>query len=90
MTPEDPVPWIEDAVRGRMTRLERTGQGNYRGTWLIDVEHEQGEPLELVLRMDTGEGPLSGSELCLAREAVLYRELADTEVRIPRLIGATE
>ena len=90
MTPEDLVPWIEETVRGRVTRLERTGRGHSRATWLIDVEHEQGEPLELVLRMDTGDGPLSGSELCLAREAVLYRELADTEVRIPRLVGATE
>jgi aminoglycoside phosphotransferase (APT) family kinase protein len=54
------------------------------------VEQEHGESLELVLRMDTGDGPLSGSELCLAREGVLYRELADTEVRIPRLIGATD
>lgn len=90
MTPEDLVPWIEDTARGRVTRFERTGRGHSRGTWLVDVEHEPGELLELVLRMDTGDGPLSGSELCLAREAVLYRELAETEVRIPRLIGATE
>lgn len=88
MTPEDLVPWIEGTARGRVSRLERTGRGHSRGTWLVVVEHEQGESLELVLRMDTGDGPLSGSELCLAREAVLYRELADTEVRIPRLIGA--
>ena len=89
MTPEDFVPWIEDTVRGRVTRLERMGRGQSRGTWLVGLDRDQGEPRELVLRVDTGDGPLSGSELCLAREAVLYRALADTTVRIPRLIGAT-
>jgi len=81
--------WIEAETGGRVTRFERTATGASRGIWLVDVERGGDPPAELVLRRDTGDGPLSGTELDLAREAVVYRALADTPVRIPRLLACS-
>jgi hypothetical protein len=53
-------------------------------------------PRDVVARADYGDGPLSGTELTLTREAVVYRALdglrtgADTDVRTPRLLGFDE
>jgi len=43
---------------------------------------------ECVLRVDTGDGPVAGTELSLAREATAYRALRGSAVRIPALIAA--
>src|SRR4249919_3641916 len=40
---------------------------------------------DLVARVDTGDGPMAGTELSLGREAAVYRALAGSGVRIPRL-----
>jgi hypothetical protein len=89
MSHEQFLPWIEEVTRGRVTRCERIFYGQSRGTWLVDVTREDGDCLALVLRQDTGDGPLSGTELTLAREAVVYKALRNTEVRIPKLLEST-
>ena len=75
-------------TRGVVAKVEPVATGASRRTWLVDVERD-GHTLELVLRVDDGDGPLSGSELDLAREAVVYRALQGRGVRIPRLIAAS-
>jgi aminoglycoside phosphotransferase (APT) family kinase protein len=77
---------VESSAGGRIVRAERAGTGASRVTWLVDVERA-GEVIPLVLRCDPGDGPLSGTELTLEREARVYRALAATPVRIPRLLA---
>jgi aminoglycoside phosphotransferase (APT) family kinase protein len=80
--------WIEEVTGGRVTRFDRVEGGSSRGTWLVDVEIG-GASRELVLRRDTGDGPLSGTALSLARESHVYAALSDTGVAIPRLVART-
>lgn len=79
--------FVEQAVGGRVLELRRTATGSSRVTLLVDALDAQGEPLSLVLRHDSGDGPLSGTDLDLAREAVIYRALRERPVRIPRLVA---
>lgn len=82
--------FVAGAVPGRVTRFERSASGRSRVTWLVDVEGPDGRRRELVLRHDSGDGPLSGTEIDLAREARIYRALAPHAVRIPRLVARAE
>jgi aminoglycoside phosphotransferase (APT) family kinase protein len=77
---------VESSAGCRIARVERAGTGASRVTWLIDAERD-GETLQLVLRCDASDGPLSGTELTLEREALVYGALAKTRVRIPRLLA---
>jgi aminoglycoside phosphotransferase (APT) family kinase protein len=79
--------FVEAVTGGRVARLERTAMGSSRVTLLVDVEGGDGERRELVLRHDSGDGPLSGTDIDLAHEAVFYRALASQRVRIPRLLA---
>jgi aminoglycoside phosphotransferase (APT) family kinase protein len=79
--------WVEATAGGEAIRFDRTTAGRSRATWLIDVKQPDGTTVELVLRRDTGDGPLSGTELTLERESHVYRALAGTDVPVPRLIG---
>jgi len=81
--------WIEQVTGGSVTRFDRLDAGSSRGTWLVDVDVD-GEPRELVLRRDTGDGPLSGTELSLARESHVYAALSGTGVAIPALVARTD
>lgn len=81
------VQFVESASGGRVTRAERSQSGASRATWLVDVARD-GATLDLVLRCDTGDGPMSGTELSLAREAAVYGALSKTPVRIPHLVAA--
>jgi len=78
--------FVESAAGARLVRAERKGSGASRVTWLVEVGGA-GERRPLVLRHDSGDGPLSGTELSLEREAGVYAALADTGVRIPRLLA---
>jgi len=73
--------WIESVADRRVRSLERVGYGASRATYIASMEHGD----DLVARVDTGDGPMAGTELSLEREAQIYRALADTPVRIPRL-----
>ncbi|MCZ7526584.1 MAG: phosphotransferase family protein [Acidimicrobiia bacterium] len=79
--------WVEEVSGGTVAGLQRTAQGGSRATWLLDVERPGGERLGLVLRRDSGDGPFTGTELTLEREATVYRALAGTGVAVPRLVA---
>src|SRR5690554_4378216 len=78
--------WLARALGGEVTRWEQLVSGNSRTTWLADVATPGGE-VAAVVRSDAGDGPFSGTELTLGREARLYAALADTGVRLPRLLA---
>jgi aminoglycoside phosphotransferase (APT) family kinase protein len=80
--------WIEKESGGAVERLERIGPGASRATWAVGarVGHET---RAWIARVDTGDGPVSGTELTLRREATVYGALRDTAVRIPRLVGTS-
>ena len=82
--------FVEQSIGGRVLSLERTALGSSRVTLLVDAKDEHGEQRALVLRHDSGDGPLSGTDIDLAHEAVVYRALAEHPVRIPRLIAEAE
>ena len=72
--------WIGREAAQPVRRLDRVGYGASRATFIADLGGD-----DLVARVDTGDGPMAGTELSLHREAVVYRALAGTGVRIPRL-----
>lgn len=80
--------WVRAEMGGAIVGSQRVGSGASRATWLLEIERAGGEPQPLVLRVDTGDGPLSGTVLDLAREAVIYHALCDSPVRAPRLLAA--
>lgn len=83
----DDEQWVTSIVAGRVTRFDKTTAGRSRGTWLVDVEQPDGTLAKLVLRRDTGDGPLSGTELSLQRESRIYEALRGTPVPVPDLLG---
>ena len=80
MNDEEIIEWVTAATGRTLTGVSRVGYGSSRATYLIDSP--QGD---LAARVDTGQGPMAGTELTLDREAEVYRALADTVVRIPKL-----
>lgn len=76
--------WVGNEVGSRVAGAEPLGTGASRATWLVRCEDDS----ERVLRVDTGDGPVAGTELSLAREATAYRALRGARVRIPALIAA--
>ena len=76
--------FVERATGARVERSVRAGTGASRATWLVTLA----DGAERVLRADTGDGPMAGTELTLAREAAVYRALAGGSVPIPRLVAA--
>jgi aminoglycoside phosphotransferase (APT) family kinase protein len=78
--------FVERETGGRVTSARPLGAGSSRRSWLLDLTHG-GAREQLVLRHEA-DGPLRGTELDLAREAVVYRALQGRPVRMPRLRGA--
>lgn len=81
MDQSDVAAWVAATSGRAVEALERVGYGASRATYLVQTT----EPPYLVVRRDTGDGPMAGTELSLAREAEVYRALAATGVRIPHL-----
>ena len=73
--------WVEDETASTVVSSEAIGRGASRRIWAVTLATE----LELVVRVDTGDGPAAGTPLTLAREAVVYHALATTDLPIPRL-----
>lgn len=82
--------FVEQQVGGRVVTLQRTALGSSRVTLLVDVEGADGKRRALVVRHDSGDGPLSGTDIDLAHEAVIYRALAAHPVRIPTLVAEAD
>ncbi|MBM4383005.1 MAG: phosphotransferase family protein [Deltaproteobacteria bacterium] len=83
--PDELRAWIEAELRAPLASTERVGAGASRATWLVRTAQR-----EVVLRLDTGDGPVAGTELSLAREAAAYRALRGARVRIPALIASRD
>jgi aminoglycoside phosphotransferase (APT) family kinase protein len=79
--------FVELQTGGSVAGSEPLGNGASRRSWLVRVTRD-GVGEALVLRCDGEAGSPYGSELDLAREAVVYRALQGRAVRIPRLRGA--
>ena len=78
--------FAEAEIGAPLAHVERVGAGASRVTWLL----RGANGVERVLRVDTGDGPVGGTELSLAREAAAYRALRDSAVRIPALIASRD
>lgn len=81
--------WVVGELGGELTAFERVGSGASRATFLVAIDRG-GDTVEAVLRVDSGDGPTSGTELTLARESAVYRALVETGVRAPRLIACRD
>lgn len=88
-SPHELQAWLTAVLGGRITAWDQLTAGNSRTTWTADVE-TGGETRRVVLRTEAGDGPFSGTELSLRREATLYRAVGETDVPTPKLIAADE
>ncbi|MEN8159502.1 MAG: phosphotransferase family protein [Myxococcota bacterium] len=75
--------FVESTLGARVEASEPLGSGASRATWRLRCS----DGAERVLRADTGDGPMAGTPLTLAREAAVYAALQAHEVPIPRLLG---
>jgi aminoglycoside phosphotransferase (APT) family kinase protein len=71
--------WVAEEV-GPIEATAPIGSGASRQIWRVDTATGP-----WVVRVDTGDGPVAGTALDLAREAVVYAALRDTDLPIPRL-----
>ena len=83
--PADLTSWVESAV-GRVVGAHRIGSGASRLVWAVTVDDGVRER-DVVLRVDTGTGPVAGTPLDLRREATVYAALAGSGLPVPRLLG---
>jgi aminoglycoside phosphotransferase (APT) family kinase protein len=75
--------WAGDLLGGPVTGWSRLVAGNSRTTWAADVGG-----VRMIVRVDDGGGPFSGTPLTLERELTVYRALQGRGVAIPRIYGA--
>ena len=68
--------WVEETAGGRITAMTRPPAGGSRELYFVDVERDDGATVSLVLRCEGG-GSFSGTEIAPAKEAVVYRALAE-------------
>src|SRR4051794_31912941 len=78
--------WVEATAGGHITAMHRPPAGGSRELYFVDVGRDDGTTLSLVLRCESG-GSFSGTEISPAKEAVVYRALAETPVPVPRVLG---
>jgi len=81
--------WVEQVTGGTVTAWDPVGEGASRAAFAVDVATPEGSR-RLLLRHEGGTGPTAGTELTLAREAVVYRALAETGVRIPAFVALSD
>ena len=78
--------WVEATVGGRVVHTSRPPVGGSRELHLVDLVQDDSGVLPLVVRCEGGSS-FAGTEVSLAREAVVYRALEDTEVPVPRVVA---
>jgi aminoglycoside phosphotransferase (APT) family kinase protein len=81
--PEVLRPWVARETGSEVARFERIGAGASRATWLASLVGGG----EVVVRAETGAGPLAQTELSLAREARVYDALGNGPAAIPNLLA---
>jgi aminoglycoside phosphotransferase (APT) family kinase protein len=79
--------WIVLVTGATQLTIERRSAGGSRAGFAVDVVRENDEEEALWLRMDTGYGPLSNTPFTLQREAIVYRALSGSDVRVPQVIA---
>jgi aminoglycoside phosphotransferase (APT) family kinase protein len=87
--PPSLVAWIEATAGGPAVGIQRRHAGGSREGWWVDVRRPTGT-LELFLRRDAGNGPLSGTRYSLEREARTLQALRGSELLIPEVLGINE
>ncbi|MFC4948061.1 hypothetical protein [Pseudonocardia sp. GCM10023141] len=60
--------WVDSVIHGGATRLDRLALGRSRVTYSARTATAG----SYILRVDTGEGPMSDTDLTLRREAAVY------------------
>lgn len=83
------VAWIEATAEGPAIAIQRRHAGGSREGWWVDVRRPTGT-VELFLRRDAGNGPLSGTRYSLEREARTLEALRGAELLIPEVLGINE
>jgi aminoglycoside phosphotransferase (APT) family kinase protein len=90
--PNDPVDdalrtWMHEVTGATGLRVERRSGGASRAGYAVDATLADGSVRELWLRLDTGHGPQSDTMYTVQREGAVYRALADSTVRVARLVA---
>lgn len=75
------VEWVESTLGAPVSRATRPDVGGSRATWFVTAGGT-----DAVLRLEAGSS-FSGTDIDVAREAVVYRALASTAVPVPEVIG---
>ncbi|MGH9273720.1 MAG: phosphotransferase family protein [Acidimicrobiales bacterium] len=73
--------WVQAETASTVVSAHTIGRGASRQIWAVALATDR----EVVVRADTGDGPVAGTSLTLGREAAVYRALAHTDLPIPRL-----
>ncbi|MCC6437797.1 MAG: phosphotransferase family protein, partial [Acidimicrobiales bacterium] len=85
--------WVETVTGGTVTSATRSYGGGSREMYFVDVARP-GRAVDdvdqYVLRVESGTGQMSGTEVSLAREAAIYRALRDTDVPVARIVAVTD
>jgi len=84
--PPSLVAWIEATAGGPAVGIQRRHAGGSREGWWVDVRRPTGV-VELFLRRDAGNGPLSGTRYSLEREARTLQALRGAGLLIPEVLG---
>lgn len=79
--PQELRTWVEAETGSAVVTAEPIGHGASRRIWGVDL----GSGVRLVIREDTGDGPVTGTPLTLSREADAYRALEPADLPVPRL-----
>ena len=89
--------WIEQLTGSIIANTTREFAGGSRELWYVDLDSPvtgtdrlSRFPRNLVLRIDSGVGPLSDTRFNLLREASVYRALEKTNVPVPAIFGMTK
>jgi prepilin-type processing-associated H-X9-DG protein len=81
--PVELAQWIEVDSGAALVGTCPIAGGASRLTWAVDLSDGR----QLIVREDTGTGPVAGTPLDLRREATVYRALRASGLRLPALYG---
>ncbi len=81
--------WAEAALDARLTDIRRLFGGGSRETYFVDFERD-GAVVNAVLRVETGSGSFSGTEISLQREVAAYRALQGSGIPAPTLYAVAD
>lgn len=78
--------WVEATLGGSLIACARTSVGGSRESYFVDVSRPDGGITKAVLRLEAG-GSFTGTEINVAKEAVVYAALRSTSVPVPDVLG---